>query len=71
MPWTLKISKDGYLELGALFFVATFPKSIITIHRKSFKSSENKEVVIRLVKEVKGLNPSFDAADIRGTMTML
>ena len=34
--------------------------------RSSFKSDQNQEVVRKLVKEVKGLNPSFDGADIRG-----
>ena len=35
-------------------------------HRVSIKSDRNEEVVRKLVKEVKGLNPSFDGADIRG-----
>lgn len=34
--------------------------------RKTIKSEENKAVITRLVKEVRALNPSFDAADIRG-----
>ena len=35
--------------------------------RKTFKSSENQAVLSKLVSEVnKGLNPLFDAAEIRG-----
>ena len=32
----------------------------------NFKHSSNQAVVSRLVKEVRGLNPSFNAADVRG-----
>ena len=35
-------------------------------YRASIKSDRNEEVVHKLVKEVKGLNPSFDGAEIRG-----
>ena len=38
-----------------------------SIHRKNFKSCENQAVLSKLMSEVKGLNPSFGAADIRGT----
>ena len=32
----------------------------------SIKSPQNEQIITRIVKEVKGLNPTFDAADIRG-----
>ena len=35
-------------------------------YRLSIKSDENEQVMRSVVKEVKGLNPTFDAADIRG-----
>ena len=34
--------------------------------RASIKSKDNDKVLLRLLKEVKGLNPTFDGADIRG-----
>ena len=34
--------------------------------RKTFKSIENQALLSKLLSEVKGLNPSFDAAEIRG-----
>ena len=51
----MKISVGGqYLQGGFL--------------RKNINSAENRAVVQKLVKEVRGLNPSYDAADIRGKM---
>ena len=32
----------------------------------SIRSKENQAVMRRIIKEVKGLNPTFDGADIRG-----
>ena len=32
----------------------------------SIKSTENEKIMTRLVKEVTGLNPSFDGASIQG-----
>ena len=32
----------------------------------SIKSKENQEIISRIVKEVKGLNPKFEGVDIRG-----
>ncbi|CAI8017551.1 hypothetical protein GBAR_LOCUS10650 [Geodia barretti] len=34
-------------------------------HGVSIKSPQNEQTITRIVKEVKGLNPTFDAADIR------
>lgn len=36
------------------------------LYRKTIKSPENQQILRRLVQDVKGLNPTFDAADIRG-----
>ena len=36
------------------------------IIRESINSNQNKATMDRLIKEVKGLNPSFNASDIRG-----
>ena len=36
------------------------------LYRLSIKSDENEQVMRSVLKEVKGLNPTFDAADIRG-----
>ncbi len=38
------------------------------MYRASIKSDENQSIMTRLVKEVRGLNPTFDAADIRGKL---
>lgn len=38
----------------------------VFLFRNTIKSPQNVQVVQRLVKEVRGLNPSFDAVDIRG-----
>lgn len=35
-------------------------------YRESIKSKENQAIIVRLVKEVKGLNPTFSGANIRG-----
>lgn len=35
-----------------------------------FKSKENEKVLDKLVKEVRGLNPTFNSADIRGKLTI-
>lgn len=39
---------------------------LIHLCSASIKSSENQAVMGILLKEVKGLNPSFDGCDIRG-----
>ena len=36
--------------------------------RVSIKTPQNEKILTRIVKEVKGLNPSFDAANIRGNV---
>ena len=36
------------------------------LYSVSIKSPQNEVTLTRVVKEVKGLNPSFDGADIRG-----
>ena len=38
----------------------------IDLYSVSIKSPQNEVTLTRVVKEVKGLNPSFDGADIRG-----
>ena len=49
--------------------ITTYVKLLILVaHRSSIKSDRNAEVVCKLVKEVKGLNPSFDGANIRGML---
>ena len=42
-----------------VYLFVIFPKSVDQI-------STNEQTITRIVKEVKGLNPTFDAADIRG-----
>ena len=39
---------------------------LVHLNSASIKSSENQAVIRILLKEVKGLNPSFEAHDIRG-----
>lgn len=63
----MRIFKAGCLRKGTYIMVDTLRNyNYVAIRSKGIKSDENKAVVVRLVKEVKGLNPSFDAADIRG-----
>ena len=38
----------------------------IDLYSVSIKSPQNEVTLTRVVKEVKGLNPSFDGTDIRG-----
>ena len=38
----------------------------IDLYNVSIKLPQNEVTLTRVVKEVKGLNPSFDGADIRG-----
>lgn len=38
---------------------------------KSFNSKENTAVVTKLVREIKGLNPTFDAGQIRGILKLI
>ena len=57
----------AYYYLNFLTF-QIFSLSIfkIDLYSVSIKSPQNEVTLTRVVKEVKGLNPSFDGADIRG-----
>lgn len=39
---------------------------MFSVFSVTFRDATNQAVSCRLVKEVRGLNPTFDAADIRG-----
>ena len=56
----------GILERGRPYNKINIAYSYAAFFSLSIKSKENSAVITRLVKEVKGLNPTFDAADIRG-----
>ena len=47
---------------------AVIIRPLLTCSRKTIKSAENVAIVSKLIKEVKGLNSKFDAADIRGML---
>ena len=38
----------------------------VCYYRTSINSDENEAVVVKLISEVQGINPSYNAADIRG-----
>ena len=54
----LRIFKDGSWSY----------KNDLWIGSGSIKSAHNEAVMRKLLKEVKGLNPSFNGADIRGKL---
>ena len=54
------------LNLAGIHFWKYIIQGVVTLYRVSIKSKENDKVLTRIVKEVKGLNPTFDGADIRG-----
>lgn len=39
---------------------------LIVMFSATFKSPRNQQLLHRLIKDVVGVNPSFDAADVRG-----
>lgn len=49
--------------------VLPFTHTCICFISVTFRDATNQAVACRLVKEVRGLNPTFDAADIRGKFT--
>ena len=54
------------LEVTLYFLLVLFRHPVYFFISKSIKSSQNKGTMAKLIKEIKGLNPSFDAAEIRG-----
>ena len=41
---------------------------IFSLLRKNIKSPENQNIIDKIIKEVRGLNPSYEAASIRGVL---
>ena len=65
----MKIFQDGLLVKGNLFIINFYQLckfNCFCFHRKTIKTKENVEVISKLIKEVRALNPTFSGSDIRG-----
>ena len=58
--WTIG---EGVIYLLLIFITLSV---VSLIDRKTIKTKENVEVISKLIKEVRALNPTFSGSDIRG-----